>query len=659
MTKNITTNKNLSANTYWVVIAIVVAIGTYFRFKGLGTWTLALDEYYLIKSTENILKNGLPQFDSGGYYARGILIQYMIAPLLSFGVKAEFAGRIFPLLSNLITIPALYLISKKTGNKLIATIVVVIFSLSIWEIEFARFARMYAPFQAIFMWYIYFALIDYRNQNFKNYKWMLLLSVISIFVYEGSVFLSVFNFIPFILNRKIKVGYFFGAVLTFIGSIFINKLGFRYLNSAPIFPPEYSDFIYSLNSKSPIKIPKILFPFAFENILFSALTIILIAVSIFLIIKIIKQLSERNFWSVLSIILLGIFAILNQFGLFILTFLIVVFWNLFEFKLLNKRVIFLLGSLFFLNLIYWFAFGVLAENWYSLFTDFSSYSIWGKSKRLFVGFLNFPDNYYSLINYIKTLPLLTGFSIITTMSLFISLLKQKEKSDIKFLSSSLMFLSLIATIPTLLYTETRYTFFLVPILIILTVYSVHLLANKLFKKELLANTIFTFIILFVFVLSKDFNAYHLLNIDNEEVNYRMIYKSNHIKKHLYRRWDVITPTEFIKKNLQEGDLIIINENSQEYYLPRVDYYNIDYKNSGFIAISVDNGERERWSNAKLIYQNEDLIRFIENRKTTIWFTVFPENWLFDIGFYERYKDYLVCEGIDELVKVYKFTKKNN
>jgi hypothetical protein len=182
--------------------------------------------------------------------------------------------------------------------------------------------------------------------------------------------------------------------------------------------------------------------------------------------------------------------------------------------------------------------------------------------------------------------------------------------------------------------------------------------NKIFKKKLLANTTFILIILFVFVLSKDFNAYHLLNIDKEDVNYRMIYKNNYMKKHLYRRWDLNTPLDFVKNNLQADDLIIINENSHEYYLPRVDYFNIDYKHHAFIAISVENGKKERWSNSKLIYQNEDLIKFIENRKTTIWFTVFPEDWLFEINFYEKYKEYLVSQGIDELVKVYKFPQKN-
>src|SRR3989339_299228 len=141
--KKIMSNMNIKNNPllpYWIVISIAVLSGAFVRIKGLGTWPLALDEYYIIQSAENILKYGLPQFENGGYYVRGILMQYMIAPLLAMGVKAELAGRIFPLISNLLAIPALYLISKKVGNQLIATIAVVIFSFSIWEIEFARFA---------------------------------------------------------------------------------------------------------------------------------------------------------------------------------------------------------------------------------------------------------------------------------------------------------------------------------------------------------------------------------------------------------------------------------------------------------------------------------------------------------------------------------------
>ena len=154
-----------------------------------------------------------------------------------------------------------------------------------------------------------------------------------------------------------------------------------------------------------------------------------------------------------------------------------------------------------------------------------------------------------------------------------------------------------------------------------------MLNNKAFAGYIFVPLIFTF-----FIISMDFNFYHLFNIDKQDVNYRMIYDNN-FKKHLYRRWDIKTPTEYVKKNLDDNDLIMINENSMEYYLPRVDYFNFDYKHHAFVALSVEYGKKERWSNAKLIYKNDDLINFIENRQTTIWYLVFPEGWLSEIDFY--------------------------
>ncbi len=310
---------------YRVIIFIAVIIGIYIRLKGLGTWPLATDEYYIVQSAENILKHGLPQFPNGGYYDRGILLQYLIVPLLSLGVKPEFAGRIFPLLSNLLAIPAVYLITKRVGNQLIATIAVVIFSLSIWEIEFSRFARMYTPFQTIFLWYIYFALKDYYYKSFSNFKWLLFLSLVSIFVYEGNIFLVLLNFVPFVLYRKINYKYLIGSVLIFALSLFSNLYSFGISNS---FPLEYLSYISQKASQSIIKLPQVLLPYSFQSGYFVFLTLVIVGITILLIWLIIKNLSVKNFYSIFSIIFLGICAALNQFGLFFLTFLIFVFWNL-------------------------------------------------------------------------------------------------------------------------------------------------------------------------------------------------------------------------------------------------------------------------------------------------------------------------------------------
>ena len=143
---------------YFSIIIISVFLGTFIRFKGLGTWPLALDEYYIVKSAENILKYGLPQFPGGGYYDRGILLQYFISILLYFGVKAELAGKKFVSSCQSNHYSSNLFNCKKIGNQLIATIAVFVFCFSIWEIELSRFARMYTPFQAIFTWYIYFGI---------------------------------------------------------------------------------------------------------------------------------------------------------------------------------------------------------------------------------------------------------------------------------------------------------------------------------------------------------------------------------------------------------------------------------------------------------------------------------------------------------------------
>ena len=154
MMKNIL--KIYDSNIYLFIIAVFVGVGTIYRFKGLGTWPLALDEYYIIKSSR-IYKTWITTISQWRILSRGILLQYIIA-IVYIGIKAEFAGRFFTVIANLITIPPIYLIAKRIGNQLIATVVVIMFSFSIWEIEFARFARMYTPISSIFIWYIYFAL---------------------------------------------------------------------------------------------------------------------------------------------------------------------------------------------------------------------------------------------------------------------------------------------------------------------------------------------------------------------------------------------------------------------------------------------------------------------------------------------------------------------
>ena len=60
-----------------IFMACGVAIGIFFRFWGLGTSPLSVDEYYFSKSVYNILEKGIPLHEAGGgLYLRGLLQQY-------------------------------------------------------------------------------------------------------------------------------------------------------------------------------------------------------------------------------------------------------------------------------------------------------------------------------------------------------------------------------------------------------------------------------------------------------------------------------------------------------------------------------------------------------------------------------------------------------
>src|SRR5580658_8727212 len=100
---------------YLAVIALIV--GIYARFKGLGTAPFAVDEYYLARSIEGILRTGLPSFECGGFYTRGLILQYSAAAIQSSGASGEFGPRIISALSSLACMPAVFLIGRRIHGR--------------------------------------------------------------------------------------------------------------------------------------------------------------------------------------------------------------------------------------------------------------------------------------------------------------------------------------------------------------------------------------------------------------------------------------------------------------------------------------------------------------------------------------------------------------
>ena len=124
--------------------ALAAALGIFGRFSGLGDFPLAVDEYYFAQSVRLIVEHGVPLFPTGGYYTSGLLVQYLTAPLVMMFGDTEFAYRLPSALFSLGTVALAYVYVRSVLGKRGALGLAAILLVSSWEIEFARFARMYS-----------------------------------------------------------------------------------------------------------------------------------------------------------------------------------------------------------------------------------------------------------------------------------------------------------------------------------------------------------------------------------------------------------------------------------------------------------------------------------------------------------------------------------
>jgi hypothetical protein len=672
-----------------LILSVLGAI--YFRLVGLGKFPLAVDEYYTLQSVENILKYGLPKFHLAGYYDRGILFQYFVAPLLLAGLKPEFAGRIVPVICNIIMLIPFYLLTKKISGKLLALVLIFILCFSVWEIEIARFARMYTPFQMIFVFYIYFLYRCMIEGDIKSNKWLFILSFISIFVYEASIFLCLLNFLPliwdtekksFTIEKVISLNFskYYLAISTLIlifGYLFL-KFNFRHIgvNEAQLFPanlPQINDT--DAHSEGSFRLPKILALTIFHDKVFMGLFVVFAAVLVYSIYKILKSRVTSIAAKVCMILLIILFA-LNLFGLSLVLLVLFYFMKLIEKKDLiysknedprskilgyKAHVIYLLIFPALFSFVFWSAFALHRSAWHQFFPGEHLTGTVQSLKVLWKEFINYPFFYETFVLFRDTIPRYTFIIIGLLGGGILLLLFKKDKEDYKyrFLYIIFIILILLVNILNLTYFETRYFFFLFPLVIILA-YSTILRVTEFFvHSESLKLYTFAVPVILILLISEDFNPKYLINIDTSKINYR-VNESFELKSHYYPRWDTRTPAEIINNKLEQGDIVISNQQVNGFYLKRIDYMYVDYRSERFGSISLDYGRKEIWTDANLIYDDKSLINLLNeapNRKWLIINTAWDISYLKKDNFFQDFKKYAVYANKDSSAILYKIPPK--
>lgn len=151
------------------LLLFLTICGFFLRIYHLSTQSFWIDEAISSNAAAALIQHGTPSFPSGVVYMRSILNTFLIS--LSFRIFdiSEFSARFPSVIFGTLTIPLVYLIGNKLGNRKIALIAALFITFSVMEITWSRQARMYQQLQFFYLVSLYFFYEFNRNyQERKN-----------------------------------------------------------------------------------------------------------------------------------------------------------------------------------------------------------------------------------------------------------------------------------------------------------------------------------------------------------------------------------------------------------------------------------------------------------------------------------------------------------
>ena len=589
-----------------LVAAVALAAGLYGRFKGIGLWPLGVDEFYISRSIDNVLRSGLPRFTCGGYYTRGVLFQYTVAGLRHFGATPEFAGRMVAGLSSLALLPAAYLIAKRVAGSLAGWLTVIMLCLSIWEIEMARFGRMYAPFQAVFGWYVVFFLRYTTTRRAVDLGWMIALSVLGVLTWEGGALLGVATLLAIVLTHqqgRLRASDWPRLVVSLaaLGLLFLATRDLRGFADAPSSEP--ADAVQGGGHL------QVLLDW-FEPLRQHPLALLGLLVPLAIAVRAVPWLwAERRRWMAS----VGLCAALAAAAVHLFSACLGVLVLLLATRLIDARQLAarparayaasLLGFL-----VFWLAF----EHWVG----------GAPPTAMLHALFGFPDVFDQVVRpWGRTLPILSvGLSLGVGYWCYRTFATHGEKPDAPaaLLSLVLALMLAVGAIATER-VETRYTFFLYPLLLVLAVAAILTYARR---QAWLPLCVTAALPLVCFAGTEDFQPRHLARIDSPQVNFRLGMSAVRAA-HYYPRNDMRAVADWLAAHRVSGDAVVSGIPSLDQYYPGFDYFYLDDDDPRYDAYVCSDGKSERWTNHSIVYTSHSLKAVVQSHRRVLA-TVYPD-----------------------------------
>ena len=605
---------------------VALALGLFARFKGLGAATLSVDEYYIVQSVRNVLRTGLPAFDCGGYYQRGLLLQYLSAGLQFLGVSETLAPRAIAALSSVLALPAVYAIGRRAYSPAVGLIAVSLLLVSIWEIEVARFGRMYTPFQAITAWYaLYF--LRYTVDRVASAFWaMVLLSVLGILMWEGGVLLAAASFLPmFMTGERVRlspalVGKVAGLGLLVVFGFLLATTDLR-VTSPDMLPDGYSGEVFDeggavgLLDLAPNYLPTI-----FSHPLWLAIGVIPLG-AVVLALRDLLAFRSRPL-TLLGLLLALVAAMCGQFLAVATILVLLVVSRFLDWVELLGRPMRRFQLALLICALFWVAFVAAVFEWQDI--DAGS----------FIRYAALFGYQFAAIPHLanvaawplaRSVPIL---ALVVLIGLAAAVIHVTRRRAIEPLTAERALLTLVLSLlvaacmshpPRL---ETRYTFFLYPLVVVLGVGVLWSFVTALVRRAALADVVAGALALAVFVPTEDFDLHHLTHMDDRDVYAGL---PPNLITHFVPHGDTMSIVRWLDAHVVPGrDIVIASDPVIDFYYPNVAYFFYDQQDPMFSQSSCHRGTLERWSNKPLLY-TADALKAVVPANGRVFLVVFEDD----------------------------------
>jgi hypothetical protein len=542
-------------------------------------------------------------------------MQYLAAALQLGGLSPELAPRLIAALCSLAALPAVYILGKRACGSHVGLLAVIVLALSVWEVEIARFGRMYAPFQAVFAWYIVYFL-RYTLDRDRRALWpMVVLSIAGALIWEGAALLALVNLLPPIVNHSAgrlsrrDVTYLAGAALLLILIAWFTTLDVRVGGSEPPYPSDFDD---SLNKRTLAALDTTVtpwttitsFPFWFALAL-APLGLALLALRWIW--------TFRARWlAATGLIAALVAATLHQFAAFAAAMLMLLMLNLIRWKELTTRSAVPFHAAVVACALFWSAFGFLTDAWR---VDPDHHWLGsGKAVALAYEFASFPDFLQEIVlPWGRAVPIL-GLALIALISVGIIRSIARDAGRIsaeRVIQLVLVCMLLAASTADPPRHETRYVYFVYPLAIVVALAALGYMIEAAVSRKSLAASFTAAAALGVMSLTEDFSIRHLLRIDSPEVNFRVETPGGD-EAHLQPRSDPRGAANWLAANATDDQDLVINAvPTVDFYFSGFDYTYIDWQHRRFAAYACRQGTVERWGNLPLLYTVEAMQAEIE------------------------------------------------